>query len=83
MKLKENTDDENYDEYLDEYRIRDIVKKYSDYIRYPIKMLVTKSRPKPKKNENDKDEKTEYEEYQGRRHPKRHGSASGAKTSPK
>lgn len=54
--VKPNTDDEKYDEFLDEYRIRAIVKKYSDYIRYPIMMLVTKSRPK-------EDNKEEYEEY--------------------
>lgn len=64
LKLKESTEDEKYDEFLDEYRIRGLVKKYSDYIRYPIKMLVTKSRPKPT---DDKDEKKdtppEYEEY--------------------
>lgn len=64
LKLKENTEDESYDEFLEEYRLRSIVKKYSDYIRYPIKMLVTKSRPKPKKDENDPEEKTEYESYQ-------------------
>jgi molecular chaperone HtpG len=63
LKIKANTDDDNYDTYLEEYTIRDLVKKYSDYIRYPIKMMVTKSRPKPKKNENDKDEKIEYEQY--------------------
>ncbi len=56
--LKPNTDDEKYDEFLDEYRIRAIVKKYSDYIRYPIMMLVTKSRPK----EDNKDEFEEYKE---------------------
>lgn len=41
--LKENTEDENYDEYLEEYRLRSIVKKYSDFIRYPIKMEITRS----------------------------------------
>ena len=46
LKLKENTEDENYDEYLDEYRLRSLVKKYSDFIRYPIKMNVTKTRLK-------------------------------------
>ncbi len=56
LSLKANTEDENYDEFLDEYRLRAIVKKYSDYIRYPIMMEVTKSRPKA---DNDK----EYEEY--------------------
>ena len=64
LKLKENTEDESFDEFLEEYRLRSIIKKYSDYIRYPIKMLITKSRPKPKKDENDKDEKVEYESYQ-------------------
>lgn len=42
LKLKENTEDENYDEFLDEYRIKEIVKRYSDFIRYPIKMEVGK-----------------------------------------
>lgn len=36
LKIKENTENENYDKYLDQYGIQDIVKKYSDYIRYPI-----------------------------------------------
>ena len=38
LKLKENTEDEKYDEYLEEYRLKSIIKKYSDFIRYPIKM---------------------------------------------
>lgn len=42
MTLKENTEDENFDEYLEEFRLRSIVKKYSDFIRYPIKMDVSK-----------------------------------------
>ncbi len=42
--LKDNTDDEDYDEYLEEYKIKSIVKKYSDYIRYPIRMDVEKTR---------------------------------------
>ena len=40
--LKDNTEDINYDEYLDEYKIKELVKKYSDYVRYPIKTWVTK-----------------------------------------
>ncbi|MDP4292688.1 MAG: molecular chaperone HtpG, partial [Bacteroidota bacterium] len=59
--LKADTEEENYSEYLDEYRIRTLVKKYSDYIRYPIIMQVSKSRPKPIDKEEDK---TEYESYQ-------------------
>ncbi len=54
MKIKENVDDEDYDQFLDNYRLRSIVKKYSDYIRYPIIMDVEKSVPK-------KDKKDEYE----------------------
>lgn len=48
LSLKPNTEDENFDEFLKEYTLRNIIKKYSDYIRYPIKMTVKKSRPKPK-----------------------------------
>ncbi len=41
LKIKENSEDENYDEFLEEYRLKSIIKKYSDFIRYPIKMDVT------------------------------------------
>ena len=41
LKMKENTEEENYDEYLEEYHLKTIIKKYSDFIRYPIKMDVT------------------------------------------
>lgn len=41
LKLRENTEEENYDEFLEEYRLREIIKRYSDFIRYPIKMEVT------------------------------------------
>lgn len=40
--LRENKDEENYDEFLDEYTIKELVRKYSDYVRYPIKTWVTK-----------------------------------------
>jgi molecular chaperone HtpG len=56
LKIKENTEDENYDEYLEEYRLKEIIKKYSDFIRYPIKMDVTERRLK-EGSEN------EYENY--------------------
>lgn len=46
LKIKENTEDENYDEYLEEYKLKSIIKRYSDFIRYPIKMDITESRPK-------------------------------------
>ena len=44
LHIKADADEESYSEFLDEYRIRSLVKKYSDYIRYPIKMSVTKMR---------------------------------------
>ncbi|MEG6616763.1 molecular chaperone HtpG [Peptococcaceae bacterium 1198_IL3148] len=56
LKIKQNTEDEHYDGYLDQYRIKAIIKEYSDFIRYPIKMDITSSRPK-EGSEN------EYEEY--------------------
>ena len=43
--LKPATEDENYDTYLEEYTIRNLITKYSDYIRYPVQMLVTKRKP--------------------------------------
>lgn len=49
--LKENTDDENYDDYLERPTIQRLVKKYSDYIRYPIKMDVEESRKKDDSDE--------------------------------
>ena len=62
LKLKENTEDEEYDRYLAQYTLENLVKKYSDYIRYPIRMNVTASRPVEKEDENG-EKKTEYEEY--------------------
>ena len=55
MTLKEDTEDDKYSDYLQEYQIRSLVRKYSDYIRYPIKMEISKSR---KKEDSD-----EYESY--------------------
>ena len=46
MQLKPDTEEENYSEFLKEYRIRELVRKYSDYIRYPIRMEISKSRKK-------------------------------------
>ena len=60
--LKENTDDEDYEEFLAEYKIRSLVKKYSDYIRYPIKMEVTHRHPKEDAPE-DAPESEKYEEH--------------------
>ena len=57
--LKENTEDIDYDEYLDQFRIKNLVEKYSNYIRYPIKMLVTKTR----KAADFTDDDPKYEDY--------------------
>ena len=43
LHIKDNTEDDNYDDYLTEFKLKDLIKKYSDYIRYPIKMEVTHS----------------------------------------
>lgn len=47
LDLKDDTDDIKYSDYLEEFKIRDLVKKYSDYVRYPIEMSVTKHTPDP------------------------------------
>lgn len=57
--LKENTEDENFDEYLDQFKIKNLVNKYSNYIRYPIKMEVTKTRLA----EDSTQEDPKYEDY--------------------
>ncbi len=60
MTLKEDSEDSEYAQFLEEYRIRELVRKYSDYIRYPIRMEVTKSRKKA----DSPEDKPEYESYQ-------------------
>ena len=60
LKLKENTEDEECDRYLTQYTLESLVRKYSDYIRYPIRMLVTTSRPVETEDENG-EMKTTYE----------------------
>lgn len=58
LKIKENTEDEQFDEFLEEYRLNSIVKKYSDFIRYPIKMDVTRTKLK-EGSDKDYEEVTE------------------------
>src|SRR5690625_337611 len=57
LSLKEDTEEENYSEFLEEFRLQQIIKKHSDFIRYPIKMDITKSKPKEEESE-------EYVDYQ-------------------
>lgn len=58
--LKEDTDDEKYGEYLDTYKIKNLISKYSDYIRYPIQMMVEKQKLK----EGSEDEYETYSEME-------------------
>ena len=59
MVLKADTEEDTYSQYLEEYEIRNLITKYSDYIRYPIHMEVEKSR----KKEDSPEDKPEYESY--------------------
>ena len=64
ISLKENTDDEDYNKYLEEFTIRGLIRKYSDYIKYPIKMMVTKQKLKEvPEDEKDENKAPEYESY--------------------
>ena len=60
MHIKPDTDDEKYGEFLESWRLQELVRKYSDYIRFPIRMEVSKTR----KKEGCPDDKPEYETYQ-------------------
>ena len=59
MTLKADTEEEEYSKWLEEYELKELVKRYSDYIRYPIRMEVTKSRPV----ESDEEDAPKYESY--------------------
>lgn len=63
MHIKPDTEDEDYCEYIEEYGLEHLIKKYSDYIRYPVRMEVTKSRQKEKPADAPEDYKPEWEEY--------------------
>ncbi len=63
MTLKEDTEEEKYSQFLEEYEIRSLVRKYSDYIRYPIKMEVTKSRPVEEPEEETPETEGEEKPY--------------------
>ncbi len=63
LTIKDNTEDENYDRFLSEHGLRDLIKRYSNYVRYPVRMEVQKSRQKPKPEDAGDDYKPEYEQY--------------------
>ena len=62
LTIKENKEEgDDYDSYLTDYRLSSIVKKYSDYIRYPIKMLMQRSKMKPRPEDAPEDYQPEYD----------------------
>ena len=63
LHIKANTEDEDYDQYLQQYRLDDLVKKYSDYIHYPIVMEMEHTHMKPKPEDAGEDYKPEYETH--------------------
>ena len=64
LTIKEDADGENYSSFLEEYTIRNLIKKYSDYIRYPIRMMVEKSRPKGEPEDGKAPEFEKYKELE-------------------
>lgn len=63
MYLRENTEEDNYDQYLSEYALKDLITRYSNYVRYPIQMEVEKRRELPKPEDAGEDYTPEYESY--------------------
>ena len=63
LTLKDNADEASYDEYLEEYTLKDLIRRYSNYVRYPVQMMVTKSRQKEKPEDAGDDYKPEWEDY--------------------
>ena len=63
LSLKDDTDDASYSEFLTEWQLRELIRRYSNYVRYPVQMLVTKSREKEKPADAGDDYKPEWEDY--------------------
>ena len=63
LTVKEGTDDDNYDEFLSEFGLQELIKHYSNYVRYPVVMNVTKTRELPKPEDAGDDYKPQYEDY--------------------
>lgn len=64
LHIKPDTDDDKYSKYLQEYEIRNLVKKYSDYIRYPIKTQVTKYKEQSEEDRKEGKERESYKEWE-------------------
>ena len=62
-RCKENAEEANYDEFLSEWKLRELIRRYSNYVRYPVQMLVTKSREKEKPADAGDDYQPEWEDY--------------------
>ena len=63
LSVKQGTDEDGYDEFLTEYGLKDLIKHYSNYVRYPIVMNVTKTRELPKPEDAGDDYKPQFEDY--------------------
>ena len=63
LTLKDDTEDASYDEFLSEWKLRELIRRYSNYVRYPVQMLVTKSREKERPADAGDDYKPEWEDY--------------------
>lgn len=63
LTLKDNTDDDNYDTFLSEFGLKNLIKRYSNYVRYPVQMEVSKTRELPKPEDAGDDYTPEYEDY--------------------
>ncbi|MCL2107289.1 MAG: molecular chaperone HtpG [Oscillospiraceae bacterium] len=67
LRIKENSEQEQYDEFLESYHLTELIKKYSDYIRYPIRMDVEESRPKALPGDAAEDAEPEWETVRERK----------------
>ena len=63
LHIKQDGEEENFGQYLEQYRLSELVKKYSDYVHYPIRMEMTRSRQKERPADAGEDYKPEWEEY--------------------
>ncbi|MDR0514180.1 MAG: molecular chaperone HtpG [Coriobacteriaceae bacterium] len=63
LTLRDNTEENNYDAYLSEYKLKSLIRRYSNYIRYPIQMETTHTRELPKPDDAGEDYQPEYESY--------------------
>ncbi len=63
MTLKDDAEDASYSEFLSEYQLQELIRRYSNYVRYPVRMEVTKSREKPRPEDAGDDYKPEWEDY--------------------